>query len=133
MKQHYDTPEEFAADVAKKIALKPTRELTATQAWFFAHAGYGYNPLTETAAQGKTRCAIEYAAAEDFYIAAHREGNAETRVEFDAESSEEDGGARFGIRVFIHGNEASLWGIDGVCMDGYGRVVRAELALELMP
>jgi hypothetical protein len=115
----------------KKI--KPTKELTATQQFFFDHAGYSYLPKAETRAEGKTRCAIELAAAEDFYMAQYRIGEADYCAMDDEESSREDNADRFGIVVRIGDKETSLWGIDDVSMDGYGRVVRAELASEFMP
>jgi hypothetical protein len=44
--------------------MTPTQTLNTTQAFFFEHAGYSHDPKTETPAQGRTRCALNLAAAE---------------------------------------------------------------------
>jgi len=38
--------------------------LTRAAAFFRAHAGYSYNPQTETRAQGRMRCAMQLACSE---------------------------------------------------------------------
>lgn len=52
-----------------------TEQLTEQERFFFDHAGYSYDPKTETVEQGRERCARELAAAErrlndsaDFYV-----------------------------------------------------------------
>ena len=44
---------------------KTRKQLTQAQRFFYEHSGYGYNPKTETAEQGRIRCAIELAKAEE--------------------------------------------------------------------
>lgn len=50
----------------------PTQALTPEQLFFFKNAAYSYDPMTETHAQGRTRCAIEAAASEALYLRAHQ-------------------------------------------------------------
>lgn len=45
--------------------MKPSQTLTKDQAFFFEHAGYSYDPKTQTPEQGRTQCAIDLAAAEE--------------------------------------------------------------------
>lgn len=45
--------------------MNPTQSLTKDQAFFFGHAGYSYDPITQTPEQGRTLCAINLAAAEE--------------------------------------------------------------------
>lgn len=40
------------------------QQLRQAAAFFFEHAGYSYDPKTETAEQGRKRCAVEMARAE---------------------------------------------------------------------
>lgn len=47
-----------------KTADKSTVTLTPAQQFFFEHAGWGYDPSTETKEEGRTRGAIALAAAE---------------------------------------------------------------------
>ena len=44
--------------------MQPTQKLTAPQQFFFDHAAYSYDPKTGTPEQGRTRCALNLAAAE---------------------------------------------------------------------
>lgn len=39
--------------------------MNSTEKFFFKHAGYSYDPKTETAQQGRRRCARELASAEE--------------------------------------------------------------------
>ena len=43
---------------------KARKQLTPDQFFFYQHAGYSYDPKTETAEQGRLRCAKELAEAE---------------------------------------------------------------------
>ena len=45
---------------------KARKMLTADQLFFYEHAGYSYNPQTETPEQGRMRGAIELAQAEQY-------------------------------------------------------------------
>jgi hypothetical protein len=47
-----------------KIA-KARKALTRDQLFFYEHAGYSYDPKIETAEQGRIKCAVELAAAEE--------------------------------------------------------------------
>lgn len=44
--------------------MKPTQKLSADAQFFFDHAGWSHYPYKETSAEGRTRCAINLAAAE---------------------------------------------------------------------
>ena len=46
--------------------MTPTQTLTADQQFFFDCACHSYDPRTETPEQGRTRCALDLAAAEAF-------------------------------------------------------------------
>lgn len=124
--------------------------------FFLRHAGYSYNPKTETQMQGRIRCAQSLARAEKW-------ARADDTLEFvwleDTDISEDDfefeadkehvrqDGARGCIlyrKCEEHGTECkhaeqlgSLWGIteslDNRERDAYRRVIEAELALEAMP
>ena len=50
--------------------MTPTQTLTADQQFFFDCACHSYDPRTETPEQGRTRCALDLAAAEAFGRAA---------------------------------------------------------------
>lgn len=110
--------------------MNPTQALTTPQAFFFAHAGYCYDPATETREQGRTRCAQNLAAAE----ALAREAGACFHWETDRDSPGEWVciGYDSAGRVF-----AALGGVDfgdgvGPWGQDYRRVIEAELALELV-
>jgi hypothetical protein len=45
-------------------AARARKALTPAQLFFYEHAGYSYDPKTETAEQGRIRCAVELADAE---------------------------------------------------------------------
>jgi len=114
--------------------------------FFYEHAGYSYDPLTETPEQGKERGAKRLAQAERD----SREAGESYEWQIDTDSSSadwieenEDGGKNqepwevWGcIRRSAEGEVlASLWSIDfgrdGQPWDNpYRRVVEAELALE---
>ena len=54
-----------ATKAGRSKAAKARKQLTADQLFFYEHAGYSYNPQTETAEQGRIRCAISLALAEE--------------------------------------------------------------------
>jgi hypothetical protein len=107
--------------------------------FFLKHAGYSYDPQTETPLQGRIRCAKTLAAAER---RAHDAGcSFEWRVD-DIDSSDfDDSPEPWALWVCIardaNGNVfASLGGVDfgrdkEPWGDPYRRVVEAELAAEL--
>lgn len=105
-------------------------KLSADAQFFFDHAGYSYRP-DETREQGRTRCALNLAAAEGMGRAAG------LSFEWVSDTDSDEPG-HYGC--ICHDSEgavtASLWGIgfadDGTPWDGdpYRRVVEAELAAE---
>lgn len=115
----------------------------ATQ-FFFEHAGYSYNPKTETAEQGRQRGAERLAAAERFA--------AEKSFVFEWNYDEEgcigcdcgnpdcacSSGASHEVLYCLlreSDNGEVLQSLSGICEPSreYRRVVEAELALEAMP
>lgn len=113
-------------------------------AFFYANAGYSYNPATETKRQARTKHAMELANAEDW---ARSNLSFEWEVDQDVDSSEfSEERPRWSLWVCIARDEAAdqvriaaiLCGIDfGRGGEPWGqpykRVVEAELALEVMP
>ena len=99
--------------------------MTPAEQFFFANAGYSYNPETETPEQGRARCAQRLAAAE---AEADRRG---WWVEW-TDDGEEDGAPRWCALLRDSGSAVlgSLGGID-VCAGPYTRVVAAELAADV--
>ena len=93
--------------------------------FFFANAGYSYNPETETPEQGRAKCAQRLAAAE---AEADRRG---WWVEW-IDDGEEDGAPRWCALLRDSGSAVlgSLGGID-ICDGPYARVVAAELAADV--
>lgn len=119
--------------------------------FFYEYAGFGFDPATETQAQGRLRCAKQLAEAEALYLKAHQcadigiaweddpdgfadyradkragrltKGDAPKRIEraFIWHRHEDDGRGRDWL-ASLHG----IWDAD----TNYRRVVRAELALE---
>jgi hypothetical protein len=122
--------------------MQPTQPLNDDQRFFFDHAGYGYNPATETPEQGRTRCAIALEVAErSVRNLRHAEPIAFVwEVDPDIDSSEYDDSekpyALWQCCLMVNDTPAnSLHGID-FGRDGspigaaYARVVEAELAAE---
>ena len=117
--------------------------LTPDQKFFFDHAGFSWDPKTETKEQGRERCAIALADAELVYLQAHRVADVGCSWEPDEDSAvmwREDGekfdtceqavlwfGPGFNDDEVL----ASLGGITDADAD-YRRVIRAELALECL-
>jgi hypothetical protein len=124
-------------------AAKAKKTLTKDQMFFYEHAGYSYNSAKgETAEQGRVRCAIELAQAEQYAA------NLEWTYEWDWDESGCNGcdcksadcacytGAGHETLVALLKDQdgrvlASLSGICGVT-DSYRRTVEAELASEAM-
>lgn len=103
---------------------------------FFQHAGWSYDPATETADQGKERCARELAHAEAWGKRAgvtftwENDWSVDHQKEYDCY---EDGGPSTceGCVAWLSGEVvASLWCIDDATAE-YRRVVEAELASEV--
>jgi hypothetical protein len=53
-----------ATKAGRSKEAKARKQLTVDQFFFYQHAGYSHNPKTETAEQGRLRCAVELAEAE---------------------------------------------------------------------
>lgn len=111
--------------------------LSKAAQFFWRNAGYSYDPKTETAAQGRERCARSLAAAESVLLEAMRVS--EVQCVWEDESPWELGykrGKDFEqtcehacICSEAHGALASLGGITDAGTS-YRRVIRAELACE---
>ncbi len=109
---------------------KRTRDTAA--AFFFKHAGYSYQPGVETRVQGRWRCARDLADAEKHAQA----------MEWTATWEQDPNHAHEGcacaalehltcLLVNRRGEVlASLSGVCGADVNGYARVVEAELAQE---
>lgn len=99
--------------------------MTPAEQFFFTHAGYSYDPCSETPEQGRTRCAQRLAAAE---AEADRRG---WWVEWIDDDGEEDGRWCALLRDSGSAVLGSLGGLD-VCAGPYARVVAAELAADVL-
>ena len=53
-----------ATKAGRSKEARARKQLTVDQFFFYQHAGYSHNPKTETAEQGRLRCAVELAEAE---------------------------------------------------------------------
>lgn len=115
-----------------------TTTMTAAERFFYDRAGYSYG-ADETEQQGRERGARRLAAAEE-WLNAQGGYEVEWMEDADADRSflpKRDRRPLFGCVVRLpDGRETSLWSIDlgrdGDLSDPYCRVVKAELALELM-
>ena len=116
--------------------------MTRNEQFFYEHAGYCYDPATETAEQGRARCAADLARAEQF--ARDHGWTAEWETDIDGCMGCECGsdecacfaGEPHETEICIlydqHGNILeSLGGICGATRE-YRRVVEAELTLSAM-
>lgn len=121
----------------KTKAMRPTQKLTPAQAFFFEHAGYSYQPLTETPEQGRTCCAISLAAAE----AQAAEHGVQFRWEPDGFTNREwtKEGEEYGTwECIAYHNDKVIGSLCGVDFgpdeepwgDPYARVVQAEIVSE---
>lgn len=121
--------------------------LTTAEQFFYDHAGYSFDPRTETEEQGRVRCAQALAAAEQRYLDAHRDNGVCVVWENDPdaarfwEKARRDGSADIGhfdqceIACILDASGLCLASLGGVldADDDYRRVIRAELALEAFP
>lgn len=118
----------------------PVGGLTDHEYFFYLHAGYSYDPKTETAEEGRVRCARDLAAAETRL----KDGPYFTTVEDDDlpwDGDEPYDGPIYVVTLYryaaYHGDDeiiGSLGGVDCESVDDpYIRVVAAELALEHIP
>jgi hypothetical protein len=114
--------------------------------FFFTHAGYSYDPTTETARQGRAKCAKELAAAEKaassrgWVFSWEEDADGDANGEGPAESCSvyarcQDCG-NVHTELALRGHDlsyplASLCGIAGAD-DSYRRVIQAELAAEAL-
>jgi hypothetical protein len=120
-----------------------TVTLTDTERFFYDHAGFSYNPETETADAGHARCAIAFAAAEKRLQRLVDDGTHSLTWEEDPEYDpagydppEPEGTRGFGA-ILRRGTEVlgSLWAVTFATndpSDPYARVVAAELADEYL-
>lgn len=121
------------------VADMTTQDLTAAERFFYEHAGYSYDPKTETAEDGRVRCARELAIAERKLI----EGPYQIHVEpseFPWDGDEPYDGPLWDMTLYRLGEYSTDDEIIGslCCIaeeeDGpYLRVVAAELADEYIP
>lgn len=136
--------------MSKTGTMKPTHVLGDAAQFFFEHAGYSHDPKTETPAEGRTRGAMDLAAAEAVFMAAFRDLDVGIQWEFDPEgeadykADRKAGRLAHGIkhpdsieRAHIwhrdeQGHETSLAALCGIwdATPDYRRVIRAELAKE---
>jgi hypothetical protein len=106
-------------------------EMNAYQ-FFLKHAGYAYDPKTETAQQGRIKCARQLAQAERDA----RDGGFSYNWSVDEISSQEEGKTMWQCGMYNENGRIvnSLHGIDlgenTPWSDPYRRVVEAELALD---
>jgi hypothetical protein len=121
--------------------------MTREEQFFYANAGFSYDPKTQTQEEGRKQCAAALAQAESAYIAAHRVANVECIWEDDSTGfadylcDKRAGRLAKGIkkpesieccRIEINGETvASLCGIWDADAD-YRRVIRAELSVECL-
>ena len=112
--------------------MQTNQGLTPDQLFFYMHAGYSWDPKVETQDQGRVRCAIRLADAEQAYLQAHKSADASCVWVDDTADPMFDGPFTTceGCEIRI-GNEAiaGLYSILDADAD-YRREVRAELALE---
>lgn len=118
--------------------------------FFKAQAGYSYDPLTETPAQGRARCALDLAKAEK--IASERGWSVQWTEDGEVYGQQGDcfdvltrpwefDGEKFtGYDAVLYGENGDVLGALGGCTfkegdpfsDPYRRVVEAELALQAL-
>ena len=106
-------------------------------AFFYAKAGYSYDPITETKAQGRARCAKALARAE----AMARDAGLRCVWSIDPDiDASEFGDENYPLYqcFLVRGEDEILQSLGGIDFgetgqpwgDSYARVVEAELALE---
>jgi len=115
------------------------QNLNADQKFFYAHAGYSYNPQAETEEQGRARCAVQLAQAEE----KARQGGYAFEWQIDPDVTAADWSTDMDHETWLCTmyNEAgehvsNLGGIDfgpdgSPYGDTYKRVIEAEIASEI--
>lgn len=109
--------------------------------FFFRHAGYSYNPATETKQQGRAKCAKALADAEkraretgvsfEWSIDPHSRASdwrddGEDYAQWQCVAHDETGDVRASLHGIDFGPDGEPWG------DPYRRVVEAELSAEFL-
>lgn len=115
--------------------------MTKQEQFFFDHAGFSYDPKTETAEQGKLRCAKELATAETWACQEGLVFQIESDPDVD-ESFMDDEPQEYQDEWRGTAWQCLLWDAEGKTLlaslggcfgyADYKRVVKAELALEAM-
>ncbi len=110
--------------------------------FFLERAGFGFDPATETAEEGKLRAANALAAAEAWAADPANEVSIDWERDYEADLDDNcdcgiDHGPNYVGIVYVNGEvKASLGAVtfseDGLNGSPYRRVVEAELALEAM-
>ena len=109
--------------------MKPTRKLTQDQKFFFDNAGYSWNPVTESRALGRTRCAVSLAAAEQAFM------RADVSCVWEDDQPERGTKCETCEWCSIRTADGAILASLGRIMDAdanYHRVIRAEMALECL-
>lgn len=119
-----------------------TRDPMASRvAFFYEHAGYGYDPARETAEQGRQRCAEELARAEE--LAASRGWYVDTQTDWDVPDDDADSrglverGEMVNLLVTLRDEDGQMLACLGAVTvpsddDPYIRVCGAELASDVL-
>ena len=117
---------------------KARKALTPNQLFFYEHAGYAYKPETETAEQGRIRCAIEMAQDEEKVTAMsswHYEWSDDWEID-DSWMTEEEKAQDHTWEVcqLLDENDHVLASCGGIvdADPNYRRVMEAELAGEAL-
>lgn len=125
----YEITQELVSRMEKTRKEGDKSMLTNAEEFFYNHAGFSYDPISETREEGRVRCAKRLAAAEQWAK--------DENVSYEwLENTHDDGflGSPETCEVLIathHNHEAILGGIDDAT-DDIRRVVEAELALQLL-
>lgn len=112
--------------------------MMSDEEFFYAHAGYSYDPKRETPEQGRRRCAKALARAEDYAQSLGWTFKWDHEPDADLSWMDEEERAKphevlcCVLRDASGDVRASLGNIVDADRN-YGRVVEAELALEAMP
>jgi hypothetical protein len=122
-----------------------TITLTDVEQFFYDHAGYSYDPATESGEHGHARCAIELARAErlaevkGWRVVWEDDGDFERYCACDDDDCPAKTGPAYGAVLYNDSGDVlgSLWGITferghDYGDDPYARVVAAELAWDAL-
>lgn len=110
--------------------MSKANDLSPTEQFFYKHAGYSFDPQTETQEQGRRRCAREMAAVEAHALSMGWRYDWEwDPAPWDGDAPEPHEVLGCTLRNAAGQVLASLWGI-GDPSPAYARVVQAELAAE---